>query len=109
MGFRARGQDGTQVILFHQGPQGGIKNLAFIGPDGNEIKATISGSGYSGTLHHTYYHLAQKVEKCTLRITVPEVPETATLAVSVVTGVGFPPGVRRAFVPPTGADAGARK
>jgi hypothetical protein len=92
-------QAGMQVLLFHQGPQLGIKKLAFIGPDGNEIQAQMNGSGSNGFLHQTYYHLPGKVETCTIRVTVPEVIETATVAISVSTGVGFPPGVRRSFVP----------
>jgi hypothetical protein len=104
-------QPGTQVVLFHQGPQPGIKNLAFIAPDGHEIKATISGSGSSGSLHQTYYRLAEKVDNCTVRATVPDVVETATLSISVNTGVGFPPGVRRSFVPApdTGSETTARE
>ncbi|MFO0891796.1 MAG: hypothetical protein U0790_21990 [Isosphaeraceae bacterium] len=107
MGMQPGGQKGMQVILFHQGPMEGIKNVAFIGPDGAEIQATKGGWGSSGSLHQTHYHLARQVDTCTLRITVPEVVETATLAISVSTGVGFPPGVRRTFVPSRGDATGA--
>jgi hypothetical protein len=99
-GVRMRGMpNGTQVMLFHQGPIQGIKKITFVGADGNEIQATPSGGGSSGTLQHTYYNLAKKVETCTIRITVPEVVETSTLAISVTTGVGFSPGVRRRLLP----------
>ena len=56
----------------------GVNKIAFIGPDGNEIKSTISGSGSNGSLHQTYYQLTGKVETCTIRVVVPDVVETAT-------------------------------
>jgi hypothetical protein len=93
-------QPGTQVILYHQGPMLGVKKIAFIGPDGNEIQTRISGSGSSGSLHQTYYQLTGKVETCTIRVVVPDVVETATVAISVNTGVGLTPGVRRKLVSP---------
>jgi hypothetical protein len=93
-------QAGTQVILYHQGPLLGVKKIAFIGPDGNEIQSRISGSGSSGSLHQTYYQLTGKVETCTIRVVVPDVVETATVAISVNTGVGIFPGVRRKLVSP---------
>ena len=99
-------QAGTQVILYHQGPMLGVKKIAFIGPDGNEIQARISGSGSSGSLHQTYYQLTGKVETCTIRVVVPEVVETATIAISVNSGVGLTPGVRRRLVPPPTGRAG---
>ena len=95
-------QAGMQVMLFHQGPQLGVKKLVFIGPDGIEIQATYSGGGSNGTLYQTYYRLNRKVDTCTIQVTVPEAFETATVAISVTTGVGFPPGLRRSFVPPPG-------
>ncbi len=107
MGRQFGMQAGTQVILFHQGPLLGVRRIAFIGPDGNEIQSTVNGSGSSGSLHQTNYHLAKKVETCTIRMTVPEVVETATVAISVNTGVGFPHGVRRSFVPAPGPKGSA--
>ncbi len=100
-------QAGTQVILYHQGPLLGVKKITFIGPDGNEIQSRISGSGSSGSLHQTYYQLTGKVETCTIRVVVPDVVETATIAISVNTGVGIFPGVRRRLVsaPKPGAPA----
>ena len=91
------GQDnGTQVILFHQGPiQRDIKNVAFIGPDGTEIQTRGSGSGRSGSVFQAHYFLTRKVQTCTVRLTLPERIETVTLSVSIDTGVGFPPGARR--------------
>jgi hypothetical protein len=91
-------QAGTQVILYHQGPLLGVKKIAFIGPDGNEIQTRQSGSGSSGSLHQTYYQLSGKVETCTIRVVVPDLVETATIAISVNTGVGIFPGVRRRLV-----------
>ena len=93
----------TQVIVFHQGSALDVQKLAFIGPDGNPIQATLSGGGSSGSMHQTYYRLAGKVETCTIRVSVPEV-ETATLAITVNTGLGFPPGVRRGFISAPAAD-----
>jgi hypothetical protein len=87
--------EGTQVIVFHQGPLRDIKKVAFIGPDGEEIQTRGSGSGQSGSVHQLYYTLARKVETCTIRLTVPETVETVTLAVTINTGIGFPRGVRR--------------
>jgi hypothetical protein len=91
------GQDnGMQVLLFHQGAiQREIKKIAFIGPDGAEIPMRGNGSGQSGSVHHVSYALTQKVETCTVRLTVPERIETVTLSVAIDTGVGFPPGARR--------------
>ena len=93
-------QAGTQVILYHQGPMLGVKKVAFIGPDGNEIQSRISGSGSSGSLHQTYYQLTGKVETCTIRVVVPDVVETATIAISVNSGVGLRPGCAKARFPP---------
>ena len=106
-------QAGTQVILYHLGPRLGVKKLAFIGPDGNEIQSTSNGSGSNGSIHYRYYQLAAKVETCTIRIVVPDIVETETVAISVNTGVGFPPGVRRKLVSAprperSAADAAAR-
>ena len=104
---------GTQVILFHQGPLRDVKKIAFIGPDGQEIQARVSGSGQSGSVHHTYYSLAKKVETCTIRITGPESVETVSMAVEINTGIGVPAGARRRILPapdprPTAADAPPR-
>ena len=103
----------TQVILFHQGPLRDVKKIAFIGPDGQEIQARVSGSGQSGSVYHTYYSLAKKVETCTIRITGPETVETVSMAVEINTGVGFPAGARRRILPapeprPTAADVPPR-
>jgi hypothetical protein len=99
-GFRQGG--GTQVILFHQGPLRDVKKIAFIGPDGQEIRATASGSGQSGSTYQTYYSLAKKVETCTIRLTVPETIETVHMAVAINTGIGFPAGARRRILPAPG-------
>jgi hypothetical protein len=89
-------QNVTQVTLFHQGPiQREIKKVAFIGPDGEEIQTRGGGSGSSGSIHQLHYTFAQKIETCTVRLTVPETVETVTLSVAIDTGVGFPPGARR--------------
>ena len=93
-------QAGTQVILYHQGPMLGVKKIAFIGPDGNEIQARVGGSGSSGSLHQTYYQLTGKVETCTIRVVVPEAVETATVAISVNTGVGLTPAAPKARIRP---------
>jgi hypothetical protein len=98
-GFGQFGQGGTQVMLFHQGPLHDLKKIAFIGPDGQEITARVSGSGQSGNVHHTNYSLTKKVETCTIRLTVPETIETVHMAVSINTGVGFPAGARRRILP----------
>jgi hypothetical protein len=87
-------REGTQVIVFHQGPLRDIQKVAFLGPDGDEIPTKASGSGQSGSLHQSHYTLAKKVETCTIRLTVPETVETVTLAVSINTGIGFPRAVR---------------
>jgi hypothetical protein len=88
--------NGMQVILFHQGPvEREIKKVAFIGPDGKEIQTQASGSGQSGSVYQAYYSLASRVETCTIRLTVPERIETASLSVVIETGIGFPPGARR--------------
>jgi hypothetical protein len=50
-GFAQAG--GTQVTLFHHGPLRDVKKIAFIGPDGEEIQARVSGSGQSGSVHNT--------------------------------------------------------
>jgi hypothetical protein len=96
-GFGQRG--GTQLLLFHQGPMRDLKKIAFIGPDGQEIKATVSGSGQSGSTYHTNYSLSKKVETCTIRLTVPDAIETVHMAVTINTGVGFPAGARRRIIP----------
>jgi hypothetical protein len=98
-------QAGTQVILYHQGPMHGVRKIAFIGPDGNEIQSRISGSGSSGSLHQTHYQLTGKVETCTVRVVVPDLVETATIAISVNTGVGMFPGVRRRLVSTSRSEA----
>lgn len=77
----------------------GVRDIAFLGTDGKPVQARQSGSGSSGSLHQTYYQLASKLETCTLRMTVPEKVETATVAISLTTGLGFSPAVRRSFVP----------
>jgi hypothetical protein len=104
-------QNGTQVTLFHQGPiQREIKKVAFIGPDGEEIQTRGGGSGSSGSIHNLHYTFAQKVETCTVRLTVPETVETVTLSIAIDTGVGFPPGARRRTLKtpePRGAVTGA--
>ncbi len=104
---------GTQVILFHQGPLRDLKKVAFIGPDGQEIQARVSGSGQTGSVYQTYYSLAKKVETCTIRVTGPEAVETVSMAVEINTGVGFPAGARRRILPapeprPTAADVPPR-
>jgi hypothetical protein len=96
---------GTQLVLFHQGPLLGVKGISFIDQAGEEIQATLRGSGSVGSLHQTFYYLAKKVETCTIRMTVPEAVETATVAISMTTGVGFSPAVRRSFVPAPGPGA----
>jgi hypothetical protein len=90
---------GTQVILFHQGSLRDIKKVAFIGPDGQEIAASVSGSGQSGSVYQTYYTLSKKVETCTIRLTAPETIETVNMAVGINTGIGFPPFVSRRILP----------
>jgi hypothetical protein len=107
MGRQPGFQAAMQVTVFHQGPQLGVRKLAFIGPDGNEIKSRPSGGGSSGTIHHANYQLEGKFDTCTVQITVPDVIESATVAISVNTGLGFPPGVRRRFVPAPGPGASA--
>jgi hypothetical protein len=96
---RGLGQGGTQVILFHQGPMRDLKKVAFIGPDGQEIQARVSGSGQSGNIYQTYYSLTKKVETCTIRLTAPETIETVHMEVTINTGVGFPAGARRRILP----------
>ena len=86
---------GTQVILFHQCSPRDIKKVAFIGPDGQEIAANVSGTGQSGSVYQTYYTLSKKVETCTIRLTAPETIETVNMAVGINTGIGFPPFVSR--------------
>ena len=86
---------GMQVMLFHQGPLREFKKVSFFAPDGEEIKATANGSGQNGYAYQTYYSLTKKVETCTVRLTVPDTIETVALSVSINTGVGFPPSVRR--------------
>jgi hypothetical protein len=89
-------QNGTQVTLFHHGPiQREIKKVAFIGPDDAEIQTRAGGGGSTGSIHLLHYTFAQKVETCTVRLTVPETVETVTFSVAIDTGVGFPPGARR--------------
>ncbi|WP_210420546.1 hypothetical protein [Aquisphaera giovannonii] len=98
---RMRGvQGGTQVILFYQGSLTGIKKIAFVDADGTEIEAMNSGSGSNGTLNQSYYRLGKKVDRCSVRITIPDNIETATLKISLTTGIGLPPGVRRSLVEP---------
>jgi hypothetical protein len=91
------GQDnGTQVLLFHQGSIGReIRKVSFIDADGKEIQTRGSGSGSSGSVQQLSFNLTKKVENCTVRLTVPESIETVTLSISIDTGVGFPPGARR--------------
>jgi hypothetical protein len=90
---------GTQVILFHQGPLRDIKKVAFIGEDGQEIAASASGSGQTGSIYSTHYSLSKEVETCTIRLTAPETIETVNIAVGINTGIGFPPFVSRHVVP----------
>ena len=47
--------------------------------------------GSSGSIHQLHYTFVQKVETCTVRLTVPETIETVTLSVAIDTGVGAPP------------------
>jgi hypothetical protein len=108
------GQGGrTQVVLFHQGPLRDVNKVAFVGPDGEPIQATINGSGQSGSVHQTHYSLAKAVETCTIRLSAPEAVETVSMAVEINTGIGFPAGARRRILPapeprPTAADAAPR-
>jgi hypothetical protein len=98
-GFMGPGQENrTQVAFYHLGPVREIKNVAFFDADGQEITANQSGSGSSGSNFQEYYTLQKKVETCTIRLTVPEKIETVTTAVSINTGIGFPPFVRRRVV-----------
>ena len=92
-------RSGTQVTLLHLGPLREIKKVAFIGPDGEEIPTRSGGWGQSGSVHHTSYSLARKVETCTVRLTVPETVETVHMAVAINTGIGFPPFVSRRILP----------
>jgi hypothetical protein len=101
-------QDGTQVILFYQGDLLGIKKIAFVDADGNEIQAMSSGGGSNGSLNQSYYRLARKVDTCTVRVTVPEKIETATVAISLTAGVGFLPTVRRSLVTTTPREDAAK-
>lgn len=89
----------TQVSLHHVGPLREIRKIAFLGQDGQEIKSTQSGSGQSGNSFQEHYTLEQAVDTCTIRLTIPETIETVTTAVSIETGIGFPPFVRRKVVP----------
>jgi hypothetical protein len=82
---------GTQVSLFHHEPLREIRKVAFIGPDGEEIQTRGTSGGQSGNIHHTSYSLEKKVETCTIRLTVPETIENVRMAVSINTGIGFPP------------------
>ena len=88
-----------QVAFYHVGPLREIKKIAFFEPDGQEIKSNQSGSGWSGSNYQEYYSLDKSVETCTIHFTVPETIETVTTAVSINTGIGFPPFVRRKVVP----------
>ena len=99
-GFMGPGQrNPTQVAFFHLGPLREIKKIAFFESDGQEIKSTQSGSGQNGSNNfQEYYSLDKSVETCTIRFTVPEKIETVTTAVSINTGIGFPPFVRRRVV-----------
>ena len=78
-----------------------IKKVAFIGPDGQEIAANVSGSGQTGSVHQTYYLLSKNVETCTIRLTAPEAIETVNMAIGINTGIGFPPFVSRRILPAT--------
>jgi hypothetical protein len=99
-GFMGPGQQNrAQVVLYHLGPLREIKKIAFFDSDGQEIKSTQSGSGQNGSNNfQEYYSLEKNVETCTVRFTVPEKIETVTTAVSINTGIGFPPFVRRRVV-----------
>ncbi len=101
-------QNGTQVILFYQGDLLGIRKIAFIDADGNEIQAMNSGGGSNGSLNQSYYRLARKVDTCTVRVTVPEKIETVTVAISLTAGVGFLPAVRRSLVPTIPRESAAK-
>jgi hypothetical protein len=100
-------RDGTQVTILHQGLLHEITKVAFIGADGEEIQTNGSGSGQNGSIHMASYHLVKRVETCTIRLTVPDKIETVTLAVTINTGLGFPPGVRRRIVTPPESSAKA--
>ena len=103
-------REGTQVTLFHHQTLAEIRKVVFIGPGGEEIPTNGSGQGTNGSIYMTNYSLAQKVETCTIRLTVPETIETVHMAVAINTGVGFPPFASRRVIPaperrrtPTGA------
>jgi hypothetical protein len=98
-GFMGPGmRNAMQVALFHVGPLNEIRNIAFVGPDGQEIKANPSGTGWNGSNYQEYYSLEKEVESCTIRLTMPEKIETVRTAISINTGIGFPPFVRRKVV-----------
>jgi hypothetical protein len=94
--------NGTQVAFHHTGPVPELRKLAFFGADGEEIKSMPSGSGWNGSNYQEYFSLDKRVESCTIKLTVPEKIETVTTAVSINTGIGFPPFVRRKVVPASG-------
>jgi hypothetical protein len=100
-------RDGMQVTIIHQGQLREITKVAFIGADGEEIQTNGTGSGQNGSIHTASYHLVKRVETCTIRLTVPDKIETVTLAVTINTGLGFPPGVRRRIVTPPESSAKA--
>ncbi|MHC5538642.1 hypothetical protein ACYOEI_10505 [Singulisphaera rosea] len=88
--------EGTRIMIFHDGPIAReVQKFAFFGSGGNEIKSSGSGSGSSNTIEHLQFVLPQKVETCTVQLTVPKVVETVTLSISIDTVTGFSHGARR--------------
>jgi hypothetical protein len=74
-------------------PLASIKEVAFFGPDGEEIRRTSSGSSIkheSGETTATRtYALAEKADVLTVRVTYFEKVEAVKVPLSVETGVGF--------------------
>jgi hypothetical protein len=74
-------------------PFASIKEVAFFGPDGEEIRRTSSGSSIkheSGETTATRtYALAEKADVLTVRVTYFEKVEAVKVPLSVETGVGF--------------------
>jgi hypothetical protein len=74
-------------------PLASIKEVAFFGPDGEEIRRTSSGSSIrheSGeSIATRTYALAEKADVLTVRVTYFERVEAVKVPLSVETGVGF--------------------
>jgi hypothetical protein len=93
VGNEGFGDSKMSLALETEGDIAAIKQIAFFGADGKEIKSRRMGwssSGFGGKMtHQINYGLDKKVDQVTAKITYFEKIEAVTVPVDLKTGLGF--------------------